>query len=270
MQELSLPSYDFLVRMLERYRQNAHVPFTNTPESALLVLSDGQWVPGVRVESASYSLTIPALLNAYSTAYAFGRTDIALVCMNRSFREEELTYIRSTSQQDIQRLADGILQLSENPLPRLIEGTPLPAHLDEPLPASPDEGIALARTLTHLSYVPESNFPVASVLETSDGLLIPGINVEHSDWLYILCAERNALGTAISYGHRSINTVYLTCSKDTQCSPCGACRQLLAELTPDAVLWMDRGSTLRETATPETLLPSWFQGRTLINKLSDC
>ncbi len=87
--------------------------------------------------------------------------------------------------------------------------------------------------------------------------------MEHEDWTRILCAERNALGTAISYGLTGLHTMYLTCLCDPQGTPCGACRQLLTEQAPALVLWMDRGDAPPASATPEALLPGFFSGRTL-------
>ena len=61
---------------------HARAPYSGRADGAALLLSDGQWVPGVRVESASYPLTIPALLGAYVTAVAGGRRDVRAVALN--------------------------------------------------------------------------------------------------------------------------------------------------------------------------------------------
>ena len=137
-------------------------------------------------------------------------------------------------------------------------------RLDAPLPETPKAGIALAREVASRAHTPESAFPVGCVLLTHEGRLLPGVNVEHNDWSRILCAERNALGTAVSWGQTQAQAAYLACLKDPTGSPCGACRQLLAELAPDATVWMDRGEASPEATTPARLLPGAFHGQGLI------
>ena len=264
--------------MLNRYLERAVVPFSSTPESALILLADGQWIPGVRVDSASYSLTISALLNAYTSMCALPGvlTDapISTVYTSHPMRTTEHAFIQKISANKATAISACAYLIGDKP-PTELAPEPIPLTLDTQVLATAEEGIMLTRTLFDRARVLESNFPVSCILETTEGVLIPGVNVEFSDWSYILCAERNALSTAATLGQLSIETIYLSCQKDTRCSPCGACRQLLAELTPDAVLWMDRGSTLtdfvlKEMSTPRALLPSLFKGSTLLNKVSDC
>ena len=259
----------FFPEQLAEYAAYSHVPFSGRKESAICVLSDGNWAPGIRVESVSYSLTIPALLNAYTTAIACNRNDLASVYKNRPFRADEITYLSSLGYGIPYKINDCAYTFSQS-MPSTISTYPLDPFLPQRLDSDLDKGIQLVRSLTNRAHTPESNFPVACLLETTDGKLLAGVNVEHSNWANILCAERNALGTAFTYRERAIKNIYLTCVKDTQCSPCGACRQLLAELTPEAVLWMDRGLDNRESTTPSSLLPEWFKGSTLKKNTTDC
>jgi homotetrameric cytidine deaminase len=127
------------------------------------------------------------------------------------------------------------------------------------------EGIERARDVAARAYVPASEFPVGAILETTDGRLVPGVNVEHPDWSRILCAERNAVGTAYAYGKRSARRLFLTCANDPEGTPCGACRQVLAELTPEAALWMDRHDDAPERAQLSDLLPGSFRGQALLS-----
>ena len=269
MHSISARTLGFITDQLNTYRANAYTPFSESDESAIIVLENGSWIPGVRVESASFSLTISALLNSYTTARAFGEHALSLVCMSRPFTPAELAYLQGLDLEEPLLISDSICSMS-TVLPEDLSLSPIQPWLSAAPPQIPATGIQLTRKLTSRAHVPYSDFPVACILETSDGLLLPGVNVEHSDWSQILCAERNALSTAITYGHRSIKNIYLTCTRDHQCTPCGACRQLLAELTPEAVLWMDRGIAHEESATPNSLLPAWFSGSTLINNMSDC
>ncbi len=240
----------------------AYVPYSGRREAALLLLADGTWTPGVRVESASFSLVIPPLVNAFTTAVAAGRTDVVAVALNRPFLPEEVAYARSTPAGSFREAAEDVfVATGAETLPAL--GNRLVPFLAAPAPEDPAAGIALARQVARRAYVPESDFPVGCVLVVEGGRLLPGVNVEHADWSRVLCAERNALGTALTWGLSGLETLYLTCLKDLSGSPCGACRQLLAELAPAAAVWMDRGEAPPEVASPKRLLPGAFYGQAL-------
>ena len=128
----------------------------------------------------------------------------------------------------------------------------------------PAERVAQARRLAERAYTPASEFPVGALLDVGGGRLVPGVNVEHPDWNRILCAERNALGTAYAYGVAdAISALYLSCPLDPSGTPCGACRQWLVELTPEIPLWMDRSDAPPDKRTPEALLPGSFSGRAI-------
>ncbi len=254
-----------LRRLPREAAARAHVPYSQRPTAAVLLLEDGRSVPGVRVESASFSLLIPALVNAFSTAVACGRTDVAAVAMSRAFLPEERALLHALPWGSfIEADADVFVRNDLETLPALSER--LSPYLEAGAPQDPAAGVALAREVARRAHVPESGFPVGCVLETAAGELIPGVNVEHTDWARILCAERNALGTAISYGLAGLRRLYLTCLKDPTGTPCGACRQLLVELAPEAALWMDRGDDTPEAASPHGLLPGSFSGRALAER----
>jgi homotetrameric cytidine deaminase len=148
------------------------------------------------------------------------------------------------------------------------QGLPRPSELLSPfLDVDVDDegrGVAHAHTVAGDAYVPASQFQVGAILELDDGRYVPGVNVEHVDWTRILCAERNALGTAYSYGLPDTNKLYLSCPTDPEGTPCGACRQMLAELAPNLTLWMDRHDAPPEQASLSTLLPGSFRGRALL------
>jgi homotetrameric cytidine deaminase len=131
--------------------------------------------------------------------------------------------------------------------------------------ATEADGVQAARTIAETAYVPSSNYPVGALAETADGHLVPGVNVEHPDWARILCAERNALGTSLSYAAGPIRRLFLTCLDDEAGTPCGACRQLLAERAPETALWMDRHEHPPEHARISELLPGSFRGRALLD-----
>lgn len=240
--------------------------------AAAVLLSDGTWIPGVRMESASFSLTLPALVNAVTTAVALGRYDDVVACvLSRALRPAEVAYLETLPRGPFEPVADDawVTPRVDGSGPDVTRG-PADATLtaaDPPLDGrsrvSRTEGIALARSTAGRAYVPASNFPVGAALETSSGALVPGVNVEHTDWTRILCGERNALGTALSYGHRPAGRLFLSCPRDRAATPCGACRQLLVELLPEGTLCMDRHSEPAEEMPVGELLPNSFQGRAL-------
>jgi cytidine deaminase len=234
----------------------AVVPYSGRPESTTLLLSDGAWIPGVRVESVSFSLTIPALVNACSTAAALGRRDVVAVVSNGTYGPGERLFLETLlgpGRSDVEGAWVGspALPVPTQPLNPTVEAD-----------QDPEARLALALDVGRRAWVPESGFPVGCLAETMDGLAVPGVNVEHPDWSRILCAERNALGTIASYGLAAARNLYLTCPSVAFCSPCGACRQLLAELAPDAALWM---GTIREPirVNVKELLPYGFSASSL-------
>ena len=249
---------------LQAVAPRAHVPYSKTNEAVLLLFDDGQWIPGVRVESASFSLSLSALANAYTTAATLGRdARIVAVVASHSLRTEEEQYVELLPLSLSKRAPDLHVHTSIDtemalPLPTAAASPYLDASI-----SSPSQGVALARDVAGRAVVPISDFTVGAVLETNQGQLIPGANVEHSDWARIVCAERNALGTWRSYDGSSVQALYLSCPLDPQGTPCGACRQWLAELAPEITIWMDRGDASPLATSPGDLLPGSFTGEAL-------
>lgn len=250
---------EVLRRHARQSASHAYVPYSKTPESTVLLLSDGTWIPGVRVESASFSLLIPALLNAYTTLPSDRRDETVAVVLDHPARPEE------------QVLLDSISDAFESPAPDVYvrpgaEQLPEPGERYDPLRptgafSEPQEGIEASRRAAAGAFVPISNYPVGCILQLDGGGMIPGSNVEHDDWNRILCAERNALGTAVTYGLTSrVTALYLACVRASESTPCGACRQLILELLPNTTLWMDRGDNPPFSASPDELLPFGFAG----------
>ncbi len=105
----------------------------------------------------------------------------------------------------------------------------------------PDESIrtallAEARKIAENAYAPYSHFRVGAACRTADGETFVGVNVENGSYGLTVCAERTAIAAAITAGAREITHIALACldKKDGPCLPCGACRQWIAELAPDA------------------------------------
>ena len=79
------------------------------------------------------------------------------------------------------------------------------------------------------SYSPYSGFKVGAALLTGDGKIILGCNIESITYTPTVCAERTAIFSAISQGHRKFIAMAVVTGDDTVSSPCGVCRQVIAE-----------------------------------------
>jgi cytidine deaminase len=98
-----------------------------------------------------------------------------------------------------------------------------------------EEILPLARTASEQAYSPYSNVKVGAVVVNHDGLRFTGCNVENASYGLTQCAERNALAAAVVAGERpgTIRALLVFATGFKTLSPCGACRQVMAELLAD-------------------------------------
>lgn len=96
-----------------------------------------------------------------------------------------------------------------------------------------EEMIKLAEEASKSAYAPYSKFPVGACVLAKSGKTYVGCNFENSSFGMTICAERNAMGNAIVNGERKIRAVAIFSPKMDNCTPCGACRQVLNEFKSD-------------------------------------
>jgi cytidine deaminase len=117
-----------------------------------------------------------------------------------------------------------------------------------------------ARVAARNAYIPYSQFPVGAAILTADGTIVPGCNVEIASYGLTVCAERNAVFSAVAAGHAGVRAVAVSAPLAPGTTPCGACRQVLNEFKPadaDLVVILDDTPEPRIT-TLATLLPDAF------------
>jgi cytidine deaminase len=256
------PIIDLLRSLATQSAARSHAPYSGRNTGVVILLEDGGVVHGCRVENASFQLTIPALLNAWTTLHAIGRLDVAAIVGDqpfssgdRSWLEEMPEFSWAFPEPDVAMTGDDLPEPSETLAPLL-----------EDWGANPVAGAEAARDAAELAHTPESDFPVGCVVRTKQGHHVPGVNVEHPDWAHILCAERNALSTLVAYGYGPATEIHVSCIKEPGGTPCGACRQVMLELAPEATVWMDRIDEPPYSLTVRDLLPGGFKGSHLRKK----
>ena len=104
--------------------------------------------------------------------------------------------------------------------------------------------LAAAKAAQHNAHAPYSKFRVGAALLTKSGKVYAGVNVENASYGLTNCAERVAVGKAVSEGHRKFQAIAVV-APSTALSPCGACRQVLAEFGDCVVICADSRNTRR-------------------------
>ena len=126
-----------------------------------------------------------------------------------------------------------------------------------------DELVERAREAATRAYAPYSSYDVGAALRTSDGTVVLGWNIENANYSNSLHAEEVALAAAVGAGHRSFDRIAVSSGARDGVTPCGMCRQSLAEFCDgDLPVVCDEGEGVSEYTLGE-LLPNAISGDTL-------
>ncbi|MEW4069348.1 MULTISPECIES: cytidine deaminase [Bacillus] len=116
-----------------------------------------------------------------------------------------------------------------------------------------------ANKMLSKAYIPYSKFPVGAALVTKEGKIYTGCNIENASYGLCNCAERTAIFKAVSEGERDFSYLVITGETDGPISPCGACRQVIAEFCdPKMPVVLTNVKGDEKEVTVEQLLPGAF------------
>jgi cytidine deaminase len=126
-----------------------------------------------------------------------------------------------------------------------------------------DRLVTAARQARERAVAPYSNFRVGAAIETVDGTIITGCNIENASYGLTICAERVAMFKALSDGHRRFTRMAVVADTAAPTSPCGACRQVLWEFGHDLEIVLANLTEVTGRHQMAELLPLAFDGRLL-------
>lgn len=122
------------------------------------------------------------------------------------------------------------------------------------------ELVAAASKVRRHAHAPYSNFSVGAALLTKSGKVFTGCNVENASLRLTICAEEAAIAAAIANGEKEFVAVAVVADSIEPVVPCGACRQVLAEFSPDLQVITSTIDGRTQTLRLEDLLPRPKQG----------
>ncbi len=128
---------------------------------------------------------------------------------------------------------------------------------------SEDQLIEIATAARLKSVAPFSNFLVGAALQTSDGKVFTGSNIESASYGLTVCAERVAIWKALSEGERDFTELVIVADTEQLTPPCGTCRQIIWEFCKKARIILANLRGEREVLTIKELLPRAFDARFL-------
>jgi cytidine deaminase len=129
--------------------------------------------------------------------------------------------------------------------------------------AGSDTLVDRARRARDHAVADYSHFKVGAALETADGTIVTGCNVENATYGLTVCAERVAMFKALSEGHRAFTRIAIVADTADPTPPCGACRQILWEFGGDLEILLANLTEHKGTHRLKDLLPLPFDARLL-------
>ena len=129
---------------------------------------------------------------------------------------------------------------------------------DNHLSQSQKELLDCARAALRSAYAPYSKFKVGAAVRTESGRVYTGCNVENSSYGLSICAERVAIFKAVSASERKITQLAVWFDMNNPATPCGACRQVIAEFGPEAEILMGSPGSKVRIESIKSLLPLPF------------
>lgn len=223
---------------------NSYAPYSGKGDICTVRGENGQLYPGVRVENVAFPQTISAVQNALFCCISEGVEPTAAYTSSDS---EEIDFWATEYDLEIHSL-DKIYT-------RSVAEVRIPSQkIQEILPE--------LKQLHRHSRVSYSDFPVSALVQSTGGWF-SGVNIEPQAWNLGLCAERVALAKAITYGAGTLQAMHIHARYGAFSSPCGACRQVIAEHMPHhpLLLYHQDGSVSRHFS--DHLLPYNFHSAKL-------
>ena len=117
--------------------------------------------------------------------------------------------------------------------------------------------IELAKQARAHAYAPYSGFAVGAAALSADGRVFLGCNIENASYGLTNCAERTAIFSAVAAGAKELAALAVVADGEQPCSPCGACRQVIAEFSIKRIILANLAGKSR-IVTAEELLPYAF------------
>ena len=129
--------------------------------------------------------------------------------------------------------------------------------------ATVDALVAAARAARNNAAADFSGFKVGAAVETANGTIISGCNIENASYGLTICAERVAIFKALSEGHRQFAQIVVVADTESPTPPCGACRQIIWEFCGDVPVTLANLREVTATLQMKDLLPLPFDKRLL-------